>query len=213
MILPPGNCPVCKRNDQVQKVPAIHRNSSFTRMEPQVSTSVTVTYDAAGNPTYTSVPQTTTVPVTHQTRLGALLSPPQCKRIPLPAGEKIIFWLCPLFAFVFYFGLMSFLERIFPHALDAFVAFSSLGACLLLPLIFGGILIGPPLLLAFLTHNVFFRQANKRRHELQRQERERWQYLVRQWEQFCYCHRCDCVFSASSEKIAAPAQIQQLYRQ
>ncbi|MBO0795584.1 MAG: hypothetical protein J2P36_32230, partial [Ktedonobacteraceae bacterium] len=75
MIFPPGNCPVCNRNDQVQKVPAIHRNSYSTRMETQVTISSSVTYDVEGNPTYTSLPQTTTVPVTHQTKLGALLAP------------------------------------------------------------------------------------------------------------------------------------------
>ncbi|GHO70151.1 hypothetical protein KSC_090430 [Ktedonobacter sp. SOSP1-52] len=209
MILPPSDCPACKRNDQVQKVPAIHRNSSFTRMETQVTTSTSVTYDSAGNPTYNSVPQMTTVPVTHQTRLGALLLPPRRKTIPLPVVEKIILWLCPLLAIALYLSQLffpSFMTGLLP-------ADSSVASILLVILSICGLSIGLPVLLGVLTHRVFFRQANKHRRELQQQEQERWQYLMRQWEQFCYCHRCDCVFSASTEKIAAPAQIQQLYRQ
>src|SRR5581483_365611 len=102
-----------------------------------------------------SIPQITTVPVTYQTRLGALLSPPQRKTIPLPVGEKIILWLCPVFAVIFYFSIISFFQHLFPHALDTFFTVSPLVAFFLSLLGFGSMLIGPPVLLAFLTHNVF----------------------------------------------------------
>ncbi|EFH81198.1 hypothetical protein Krac_1898 [Ktedonobacter racemifer DSM 44963] len=210
MILPPSNCPVCKRDDQVQKVPAIHRNSSFTTMETQVTTSVSVTYDSAGNATYSSIPQAITVPVTRQTRLGALLRPPRRKTVPLPVGEKIIFWLCPFLAIALYLGSLTFGSDFFSHLLPDN---SSVGRILLVIFSACGLSIGLPVLLGVLAHRVFFRQSNKHRRELQKQEMERWQDLVRQWEQFCYCHRCDCVFSANTGERAAPAQIQQLYRQ
>ncbi|GHO88089.1 hypothetical protein [Dictyobacter formicarum] len=208
MILPPGNCPACKRNDHVQKVPAIHRNSYSTRMGTQVTTSTSVTYDDKGNPTYTSFPQTTTVPVIRQTKLGALLAPPRRKTFPLPVGEKIILWLCPLPAIALYLSLLF-----FPSFMDGLLpADSSVASILLVILSTCSLSIALPVLLGILTHKVFFRQANKRRRELQQQEQERWYDLVRQWEQFCYCHRCDCVFSANTEEMAAPAHMQQLYR-
>ncbi|MBO0784000.1 MAG: hypothetical protein J2P37_34770 [Ktedonobacteraceae bacterium] len=209
MILPPANCPACQCNDQVQKVPAIHRNSYSTRMETQVTTSTSVTYDAQGNPNYTSLPQVNTVPVTHQTKLGALLAPPRLKTVPLPTGEKIILWLCPLLAIALYFSQTlfhpSFLDNLLP-------ADSSVTRALLVILSLCGLSVALPVLLGILTHKVFFRQANERRRELRQLELVRWQSLKRQWEQFCYCHRCDCVFSASTGATAAPAQMQQLYR-
>jgi hypothetical protein len=207
MIQPPGDCPICKRVDFVQKVPAIYRNSFSTTMETQVTTTTTVTYNSEGQPTYNSVPETTIVPVTRQTKLGVLLKPPQIKTIPLPMGEKIIFWLCPILAVAVYIGPPLF----FPHLLDFLGEYPN-GAILLLPFLsMCGLAIGLPVLLGVLTHRVFFRRANERRRELKQQEQERWQHLAQQWELFCYCHRCDCVFFPGNEKAVPPEQLEQLY--
>ena len=212
MIQPPGNCPVCKRIDFVQKVSALYHNSFSTTTELQTSTtfvsSVTGS-DSAGNPTYGSVPQTTysTVPVTHQTRLGALLNPPQLKKIPLPVGEKIILWLCPVLAIALYVGPAS----LFPHLFGRSGTDPAIALVLLVIFSMCGLSIGLPVLLGFLTHRVFFRRANEHRRELQQHEQEHWQSLLRQWEQFCYCSRCDCVFSSGDEKAVPPQQLQRLY--
>jgi hypothetical protein len=60
MIQAPSNCPICKRVDFVQKVPAIYRNSFSTTMETQVTTTMAATYDAEGHPTYPAVLGTST---------------------------------------------------------------------------------------------------------------------------------------------------------
>jgi hypothetical protein len=211
MIQPPTTCPACKRLDMVQKVSAIYRNGISTRMEFQATTTYASTSDSMGNSTLTPQATFTTVPVTHQTRLSALLRPPRRKNIPLPAGEKFIFWLCPLFALVFYFCLSSFLQSNFPDALDGVFTLPSIVAFFLAIFIFGGALIGPPVLLAILTHKVFFRRANAYRQELYQQQQERQPHLLRQWEQFCYCHRCDCVFSSGKELAVPPQELHRLY--
>ncbi|MBO0782276.1 MAG: hypothetical protein J2P37_25945 [Ktedonobacteraceae bacterium] len=189
MIIPPTDCPVCQRIDCVQRVPAIHRSSFSTHTRMQMRT----TYDTNNSP------HTTTVPVTetHQTPLGSLLNPPRPGRVPLDTGEQLVIVLGFILMFVvFYsFGKSNFFNDWNSNLVLAFFAMT----------------LTLPLWTWILARFVLFRKVNRERRERQQQEKEIWQYRYQQWEQFCYCSRCDAVFVSGTSEAVSPQQIEQLY--
>lgn len=188
----PGDCPVCGRIDSTQRVTAIYNESFSTTTRLQMQT----TYGTDGKFHTTTRP----VAVTKQTVLGNLLSPPQSRKIPLPQGERMMMVLATFLCMIlFLYGRSSFIEQIYE-------AMGENGVWAFL-----GLLIAFPFLVWLLAHLVIFRGANQERRQRLLQELERCQRLRQQWEQFCYCRRCNAVYISGSIRGVPPEQMEQLY--
>lgn len=189
----PGDCPVCKRLDSVQLIMAIYNESFSTTRSVQPQTAY-----GADRKLHT---RTTPVTVTQQTMLGQLLSPPKPRNVPLPLGEWVIVRLAVLLSFVFYgYGQIS---GLFTQIFDK-VGENEIWEVLALIIAF-------PFLIWLLAHFVIFREANLERRRRLSQEKERCELFRQQWEQFCYCRRCNAVYISGSIKAVPPEQMEQLY--